>query len=364
MNMSQSQMSTSCMSNRYLDLEHWLSKKFSEFKDLKALNNDASFRKYYRFKYDNRDYVAVDSPPDKENNAGFFAIQQILSEYHVNVPKVYIKDISAGFYVLEDLGNQLLLPLLKSTREPKQLYTACLNQLLKIQSCDISNLHQQNSYNYVIPKYDDKLLTYELGLFHEWFLQKYLGLELSSHQNKLLNSINERLIENAHDQPQVLVHRDFHSRNLLIKPNNEVAVIDFQDAVVGPATYDLVSLYRDCYIDWPQDTVEGWVYDYLELAQEMKLLSKGISKSQYWNWFLKMTLQRNFKTIGIFSRLYLRDNKHGYLNDIPRTLNYALDLSKSLASSDINLCNDSEIYKDIYNFLNTIVQDKLKQVRQ
>lgn len=315
------------ITTRNIELHQWLHNKCNSSISLSALNNDASFRKYYRFNYNNHSLVAVDSPPDKENNKAFIAVQKILASQNVKVPNILDLDMDNGYFIIEDFGNELLLPNLLKTSNPQSLYKACLNELIKIQGY-ARNRELEKNYN--LPLFDNKLLSYEFDLFRNWFLDKYLSANLSENENELLDSIYQDLVHNVTIQPQVLVHRDYHSRNLLILDNNKIGVIDFQDAVWGPITYDLVSLYRDCYIAWPLSTVKEWVYNFFLESQKHNILDLNIDFEQYWVWFLKMTLQRNFKTIGIFSRLFLRDNKSGYLADIPRTLNYALETTKEL----------------------------------
>ncbi len=317
------------ITTREMELHQWLHTKYQRDISLLALNNDASFRKYYRFNNQNYSLVAVDSPPQKENNLAFISIHKLFASQDVRVPKIMDLDMENGFFIIEDLGDELLLPNLHKTANPYDLYQKCLDELIKIQRY---KRNQELEKNYKLPLFDNKLLSYEFDLFKSWFLDKYLSVSLSDNENRLLDKIYDDLAHNAKEQPQVLVHRDFHSRNLLILDNHKIGVIDFQDAVWGPLTYDLVSLYRDCYIAWPLSTVKDWVHRYYLQSQEHHIINHNIDFEQYWYWFLKMTLQRNFKTIGIFSRLYLRDQKSGYLADIPRTLNYAIETTKELLS--------------------------------
>lgn len=282
----------------------------------------------------------MDSPPDKEKNNAFLAINDLLAAQNVLVPKIFKQDLTNGFFVIEDFGDKTLLPLLTETSNPEKLYNLCLDQLNKIQSYGISNTSKINN-DYIIPHFDQKLLSYELELFREWFITRYLGVKLTDKEHDLLDRVFAELILKAREQPQILVHRDYHSRNLILLDNMQIGVIDFQDAVWGPLTYDLVSLYRDCYIAWPFAKVHDWVLDYFNKSKQCQLVSSDIDFQQYWHWFLYMTLQRNFKTIGIFSRLFIRDNKPGYLNDIPRTFNYALETTRYLlAHNKTDLLNE------------------------
>lgn len=333
---------------RLKELKTWLSDKYSDL-NLKALNNDASFRKYYRFQpnaANSSTLIAMDSPPDKENNNAFINIQKIFAEHAVTVPRVINANYEQGFFVIEDLGDGLILSKLKTTNNPDSIYGLCIDELIKIQSC-ARGIEQK--YNYNIPYFDNKLLSNEMELFRDWFLAQYLKFTISDNDNSLLDKVFAKLLINANDQPQVLVHRDFHSRNLLLTSRNKIGVIDFQDAVWGPLTYDIVSLYRDCYISWPIEKVKDWCYSYYARAVEAKIIDIDVSFDDYWHWFLLMTLQRNFKTIGIFARLFIRDGKAGYLQDIPRTLNYAIDISAILArNSDYN---KYKLFSDLNGFL-------------
>jgi aminoglycoside/choline kinase family phosphotransferase len=340
---------------RFQQLQTWVAQQYNFCPELYSLNNDASFRKYYRFKYNQNTFVAVDSLPQRENNAAFIGVQEILFNKQVNVPSILHYNQTDGFFILEDLGDDILLPKLTTTKQPEFFYQLALEELLKIQSCDADYVKQ---YTYKLPVYDVNLLTYEMELFREWFLQKYLQIELTQNEQRLLDNVFSKMILNAYEQPQVLVHRDFHSRNL-IYTNNKVAVIDFQDALWGPLTYDLVSLYRDCYIAWPMATVEAWVLRYLEQAKIKGVIPQNIDFKQYWHWFLQMTLQRNFKTIGIFCRLFLRDNKPAYIDDIPRTLGYALATSKLLATEQEH--DSSNLFADLHQLLNTKILVELNR---
>lgn len=343
--------------NRFQQLQAWLYQQYNFHPELHALNNDASFRKYYRFKHHNNTFVAVDSLPQKENNAAFVGVQEILSHKQVHVPSIIYYNQADGFLVLQDLGDDILLPKLKTSNNPEYFYQLALEELLKIQSCDVSYVRQ---FNYRLPVYDDKLLIYEMELFREWFLSQYLQIKLTKIEHVLLEKVFQKMIFNAHEQPQVLVHRDFHSRNL-IYTNNKVAVIDFQDALWGPLTYDLVSLYRDCYIDWPIEIVQAWVFHYFERSKIQNIIRSDLDFYQYWHWFLGMTLQRNFKTIGIFCRLFLRDGKPVYLNDIPRTFSYASCVTKLLAANDNYSKADTDLFADLNNLLNNKILSELKK---
>ncbi|MBP9722890.1 MAG: phosphotransferase [Gammaproteobacteria bacterium] len=340
-------------------LNNWLDESYNNSIKLTLLNSDASFRKYYRFSFSNCSYIAVDSPPDHEKNQEFITVQNILAANKVNVPQIIKSNLIDGFFVLQDFGDQILLPDLlacqNSQQDPWEIYKQCLVQLIKIQLCNKSQVKA------LLPNFDDKLLTTELELFRGWFVEKYLNLVLSENEHQLLNRIFTDLIHNANEQPVVLVHRDFHSRNLMaLKSLDNIGVIDFQDAVWGPLTYDLISLFRDSYIAWPLEKVKSWTQKYFTQITSIGLINKNITFDQYWQWFLKMSLQRNLKVIGIFARLFIRDGKAGYLGDIPRTLNYAIEVSQILARSpeydkSYNIPGTSEDFSELYKlFTNKI----------
>ena len=278
------------------------------------VSGDASFRRYFRWSQDNgNSWIAVDAPPEHENSRQFVKVAQLLES--VNAPRVLAKDFEQGFMLLSDLGNQLYLPLLKEAQESgnidlaDDLYHRAIDSLEKMQEVSASSL----------PDYDEAMLRAEMELFRDWFLKKHLGLELSVVENRLLDTTFEHLIDSAHAQPQVFVHRDYHSRNIMdCKDTNQLGIIDFQDAVRGPLTYDLLSLLRDCYIQWTPEQVDKWIGYYIKQSAAV------LDKEQFTQWFDWMGLQRHIKVAGIFCRLNYRDGKADYLKDIPLTLTYIL----------------------------------------
>lgn len=285
--------------------------------ELEVVSGDASFRRYFRTKPENQGmtYIAVDAPPDKEDSRPFVAIARAWRQCGVQVPEVLAADFEQGFMLLSDLGDDLYLPLLAEDAET--LYGRALAALVKIQGCP-------QPVDYELPCYDKQKLWDEMQLCPQWFFKELLGLTLSPADELRLQGVFDRLVESALEQPVVCVHRDFHSRNLMVLPDGEVGVLDFQDAVSGPVTYDLVSLLRDCYISWPAEKEEKWLREYLELAVAQGVWRSGETPSyaQVKRWFDWMGLQRHIKCVGIFSRLFLRDGKSGYLPDIPRTFAY------------------------------------------
>lgn len=288
---------------------------------ISSASEDASFRQYFRISNHNDSYIIMDAPPEKEDIHPFIQVTERLLEASVNAPVIHNANIEQGFLLLDDLGQQNYLSQLTPTTADK-LYTQALETLLKIQQADKSGL----------PPYDHKLLHAEMELFREWFLQTHLGLTLSSSQHDELDSIFSRLSENALTQPQVFVHRDYHSRNLMVTKTNNPGVIDYQDAVVGPITYDLVSLLRDCYIAWPQDKVQTWTLSYQDRLVETGLLPKT-DDDIFLRWFDLMGLQRHLKAIGIFARLNHRDGKPAYLQAIPQALDYILEVAPRYADT-------------------------------
>lgn len=284
------------------------------------VSGDASFRRYYRAKDINNghSWIAVYAPPDKEKNHEFVAIAEALLQGGVRAPKVLAVDYQQGFLLQEDFGDQLLLPLLNESTVD-DYYSDSINVLLQLQSLP--------SNKALFSAYDREKLQEELSLFPRWFLTNLLSIQESAEVATLLTHTFDTLLNSALTQPQVLVHRDFHSRNLMVLPNNQIGVIDFQDAVIGPITYDLVSLLRDCYIYWPAEKVQQWIALFHTKAQTNGLLG-NVTEEQFTRWFDLMGLQRHLKVLGIFARLALRDGKEAYLGDIPLVMHYVLMVSK------------------------------------
>jgi N-acetylmuramate 1-kinase len=273
-------------------------------------SSDASFRRYFRIGLPGQKLIVMDAPPDKENIPQFIKVAELLRQSSVKVPVIYHQNLEDGFLVLEDFGIRSYLDELRPGNA-SDLYGNALDSLLQLQT--------NTALDSPLPRYDEALLHRELGIFEDWFLGKLLGAEIP---DTLWQSVCDILVNSALEQPITCVHRDYHSRNLMLLEDNSPGIIDFQDAVIGPITYDLVSLLRDCYIAWPQSQVELWATQYHQKLLEAGLISCKLPL--FTRWFDLMGLQRHLKAIGIFSRLHLRDGKSGYLNDIPRTLNYVL----------------------------------------
>ncbi|ACV27620.1 aminoglycoside phosphotransferase family protein [Kangiella koreensis] len=280
------------------------------------VSGDASFRRYFRWQDDDTSWICVDAPPEHENSEQFIKVANMLKV--VNAPQVLAYDLTDGFMLLSDLGDQLYLPLLlnpsESASSADALYQSAIDSLVTMQSIDNADS---------LPPYDSTLLNTEMELFREWFLGRYLNYPLSEQEHQLLDDTFKQLTSNALEQPQVFVHRDYHSRNIMHIEGKDPGIIDFQDAVYGPITYDLLSLLRDCYIQWPQDKVVEWVDYFIEQSPF------SLEKQTFLRWFDWMGLQRHIKVAGIFSRLNFRDGKSGYLKDIPLTLNYILQQSEN-----------------------------------
>jgi N-acetylmuramate 1-kinase len=295
---------------RYDALSNWLSNDLNlSISNLEYASDDASFRRYYRVTHSGGQHIVMDAPPDKENTEPFIRVADLLQQATVHVPVIYQKNLKEGFLLLEDFGNDSFLDKL-NPGTADSLYQSAFDSLFRLQS-------QLPATQTNLPRYDHALLDRELTIFYEWFLRNWLDIEIPTAIRETLNAV---LTESALSQPQVCVHRDFHSRNLMVLKHNSPGVIDFQDAVIGPITYDLVSLLRDCYICWPQTQVEQWMQSYFQRLHQAELITTDLNTFR--RWFDLMGMQRHLKAIGIFSRLNLRDQKPSYLQDIPRTLNY------------------------------------------
>jgi hypothetical protein len=261
--------------------------------------------------------IVMDAPPDKEDSGPFVKVATIMADIGLNVPLIKHSNLAQGFLVLSDLGSKQYLSALNEANV-EQLYGDALRALLTLQA--------KGPKDGELPPYDHALLMREMELFREWYVKTHLQLSLSPSEEKMLTDIFERLAESALEQPKVCVHRDYHSRNLMLTAVNNPGILDFQDAVIGPVTYDLVSLLRDCYIAWPKQQVEAWALNYLQQAADAGVIDER-DEGRLLQWFDWMGVQRHLKATGIFARLNHRDGKPGYLQDIPRTLSYVVDVS-------------------------------------
>jgi N-acetylmuramate 1-kinase len=306
-------------------LARWVATQVSLDKasaSLTPIANDAGFRRYFRFASPSQ-WLAVDAPPATEDSNQFIALANYLSANGVATPRIYSADNTHGFLLVEDFGDELLhTQLNRATANDlytNDLYTKAMTTLQTLQQCPDNKK--------LIPRYDQVLLRRELSLFSEWFVYFLLGHKTTSAEDAMLNQLFETLEISALAQPQTLVHRDFHSRNLLVREKNELGVIDFQGAHWGACSYDLVSLLRDCYVRWPLAQVKSWALDYREQAITAGILL-GVSEAEFLGWFDLMGLQRHIKVLGIFSRLHLRDGKKNYLQDLPLVIRYTLEVAE------------------------------------
>ena len=288
----------------------------SDSLQLEALAGDAGFRRYFRINT-NPSLIAVNSPPTKEKNPEYVRLSLFLQAQGLFTPKIYAVNYQHGYMLLEDFGATLFSQQLEIDT-PNQLYNEAEKELLKIQ--------QATSKVPSIPLHNAIKMDEELALFEQWFLNNMLDYQLNADEKSLLDNFFKCLINSAEQQPQVLIHADYHSRNLMMLDEGKLGVIDFQDAMLGAITYDLVSLLKDCYVCWP----ESWVVE-RTLAYKQRLESAGLLVStddgQFLQWFDFMGMQRHIKVLGIFSRLALRDSKRAYLKDIPLVVHYCLEAS-------------------------------------
>jgi len=277
---------------------------------------DASFRRYFRIESKNPTYptlIVMDAPPQHEPLDAFIEIDLLLFEAGLHVPQILEKNIEDGFLLLSDLGHKTYLEALND-ESANALYRDAIHALAQMQLASKPN---------VLPNYDQALLQRELDLFPEWYLKQHLQLELSAIQTAQMRQAFALIIENNLAQEKVFVHRDFHSRNLMLTAQNNPGILDFQDAVYGPITYDAASLWRDAYIAWPEEKVIDWVIQFWEEGRKSGLPMPS-DFGQFYRDFEWMGLQRHLKVLGIFARLFHRDGKDGYLKDIPLVLDYAI----------------------------------------
>lgn len=300
---------------RLTALQKWLASVTAyelQLSSLRPASSDASFRRYFRIDgTDGNSYIVMDAPPPQEDVRPFIHVAEVFGATGVSVPSILAQDIDQGFLLLSDLGSTTYLQLLNPDTAHK-LYIDAIDALVQIQ------LHSAPA---VLPEYDRALLLRELMLFPEWYIGKHLGLTMTEKQTATLNKIFDALLSNNLAQAQVYVHRDYHSRNLMVLQNGNPGILDFQDAVYGPITYDLASLLRDAYIQWDEEVVLDWTIRYWERAKRAGLPVNPDIDSFYRD-FEYMGLQRHLKVLGIFARLYHRDGKDAYLKDLPLVMEY------------------------------------------
>lgn len=277
---------------------------------------DASFRRYFRVTIGSETLIAMDAPPPQEDCTPFVHAAEVFADAGINVPKIIAQDIPNGFLLLSDLGNTTFLSALQAPNGLEvaaDLYRDASNALIKLQLA---------SKPEVFSPYDEALLTREMQLFPDWYVTKHLNVTLTDAQQEVMNKTFAVLNANILAQPKVYVHRDYHSRNLMVQTNShDLGVLDFQDAVYGPITYDLVSLLKDAYISWDEDQVLDWAVRYWQSARKAGLpMSEDFA--EFYRDFEWMGAQRHIKVLGIFARLYHRDGKDGYLKDMPLVMDY------------------------------------------
>ena len=304
--------------SRLAELSRWVREDLG-FEDgrIAPASVDASFRRYFRVTRGADTYIAMDAPPEKENVAPFVNVARMMLKIGLNVPVVLAQDAQNGYLLLSDLGTRQYLDELKSAAAAERLYGDALDALSTLQAAGGAMAAE-------LPPYDHAMLLREMELMPQWFLREHLGLQVTAAERGMLERLFGALAQCALAQPAVFVHRDYHSRNLLVTAVDNPGILDFQDAVRGPVTYDLVSLLKDCYVEWPAAKVREWALGYRE-----KLLELGVAldapAGEFIRWFDLIGLQRHIKVLGIFARLFYRDGKSQYLLDLPRVLRYTRD---------------------------------------
>ena len=279
---------------------------------LRAASNDASFRRYFRIDGDaGQTFIVMDAPQPQEDVRPFIQVAELFGATGVTVPQVLASQVELGFLLLSDMGSVMYSHQLNQDTA-QHLYMDAIDSLVRIQS------HSQPD---ILPEYDRAMLSRELQIFPEWYINKHLGATLSDAQQVSLDKVFEQILANTMAQPQVYVHRDYHSRNLMVMQQGNPGILDFQGAMYGPVTYDIVSLLRDAYIEWDEEQVLDWAIRYWERARHAGLpISTDIDS--FYRDFEFMGLQRHLKILGIFCRLAYRDNKPNYLADLPLVLSY------------------------------------------
>jgi len=276
---------------------------------LSVASADASFRQYFRLQNSEKSLIVMDSSLEKESLSPFIDVTNRLLKAGVKAPKILETNLDKGWLILEDFGSTHYLNILDH-QNYKALYHKAMNEIVAMQEADTAEL----------PLYDKAFLHFEMDLMQKWFLEDYIGMSISEDQKKMIGQTLSAISEVVLSQPQnVFVHRDYHSRNIMLTPKNEIGVIDYQDAMSGAITYDLVSLLKDCYIEYDSKEVDALALYFRDLK------NLDVSDELFLKWFDFMGLQRHIKVLGIFARLYLRDGKDGYLNDLPLTLKYVIE---------------------------------------
>ncbi len=305
--------------DRIIELIDWLSDVLKgDISSIQFASEDASFRRYFRIVHDNRSYIVMDAPVEHMQIEIFVNVARKFLEFGINVPKIYEWSKLKGFALIFDFGSTTYLDILTQSNADT-LYTDAIDALIQLQSATFSEPG-------FLPPYDSKLLNQEMNLFRDWYLPKHKRITLTHEISDVLEYTFDILTKKSLEQPKVWVHLDYHSRNLMFTENRNPGIIDFQDAVTGPITYDLMSLLRDCYIVWPADKLQQWIHLYLNKA-EYSGVPIDFEPEQFIEWFDWMGIQRHIKVAGIFSRLCYRDGKRKFLDDIPTVMAYLESVS-------------------------------------
>lgn len=308
--------------SREIVIDQWLREKLGDLAfNRKLLAGDASYRRYYRISSSTENWVLMDAPPP-ENPHGFIEVAKVLEAKGLSVPRVFASNLSQGFVLLSDFGDRLYLNELKNELNQNKsndhniecLYQDALLALVELNSCDAK-----------LPVVDEIFLDQQWSIFKDWFLKKHLNIELTKEIEDLLNRTSAFFSRILLSQPYVFMHRDYHSRNLMVLEDGNPGILDFQDAMRGPITYDLVSLLQDCYIQWPREKILLWIKDYKQYATEARLLNGHESMEEFIRWFDLTGVTRHLKNCGIFSRLHHRDGRSQYLKDLSIPMNNLLE---------------------------------------
>ena len=298
-------------------LRDWLSKKLEIDFSISTASSDASFRKYFRIKTLDDSFIVMDAPPQNQSIETFLKIRKILNTIEVNVPEIYEEDKALGFILMQDFGSDTYLDVLNGENQ-QRLYNDSIQSLIQMQKFVKKDFCQS---------YTNKILFDEMALFIEWYLKKYKKIELSNKEYEDLVTCFEEISKKVFSQEKFFVHRDYHSRNLMIQKSNNPGILDFQDALVGPITYDLVSLLKDAYIEWDEEIVLDHLVRYWEKAKSNNLIT-NLEFSNFYKDFECMGIQRHLKILGIFARLSIRDKKNQYLENIPLVEKYLMDATE------------------------------------
>ena len=294
------------------ELRNWL--QTTPYKDahITVASADASFRKYYRISQENETFLLMDASLEKSSLKPFLDVTERLRKVGVNAPEILEQNLEAGYLIIEDFGSTHYLDLLNKQNFQK-LYRDAIAEILKMQKADASKL----------PLYDEEFLLFEMNLMQEWYIEGLLKQELTLEQKELITQALESIAKIVLEQPQgYFVHRDYHSRNIMLTKEKSIGVIDYQDAISGAITYDLVSLLKDCYVSFDADAINALVLEFKTAT------GVNASDAEFLRWFDFMGLQRHIKVLGVFARLHLRDSKDGYLKDIPLVLDYTLKAAR------------------------------------